>query len=322
MTFWGNYLDHGLLGYGTNRAGKPDGLTDNAYIRREWQGGIELVAMMLEYHAHSRDAEFRDQTLLPFAAEIITFFDQHWPRGEDGKIRMNPSQALETWWNCTNPMPEVAGLRFVLPQLIELTHDAEQKAAWRKTLNDLPPIPIGEADGERFLLPAEKFASRQNMENPELYAVFPYRLYGVGKPDLAVALNTWPRRNHKGTGGWFQDAIHAARLGLTDQARHYVTSNFRGTSPGSRFPAMWAPNFNWMPDQDHGSVTLIALQMMLLQTDGDKIYLLPAWPKDWDVSFKLHSPQNTTIEGVYRNRKLEALKVNPESRRKDVVIGL
>ena len=35
------------------------------------------------------------------------------------------------------------------------------------------------------------------------------------------------------------------------------------------------------------TVAMIALQRMLLQYDGDEIYLLPAWPKDWDVEFKL-----------------------------------
>jgi len=64
------------------------------------------------------------------------------------------------------------------------------------------------------------------------------------------------------------------------------------------------------------------LQEMLVQPGtGGKILLLPAWPKDWNVDFKLHVPQNTTVEGVYRAGKLEQLKVIPESRRKDVVIS-
>jgi hypothetical protein len=60
---------------------------------------------------------------------------------------------------------------------------------------------------------------------------------------------------------------------------------------------------------------------MLLQTDGRQIFLLPAWPKDWDVEFKLHAPQKTLVEGTYRNGKLASLHVTPESRRRDVVIG-
>lgn len=65
-----------------------------------------------------------------------------------------------------------------------------------------------------------------------------------------------------------------------------------------------------------------ALQRMLVQYEGDKILLLPAWPKDWNVSFKLHAPKGTTIEGVYSDGKLDLLKIVPESRRADVEVGV
>ena len=81
---------------------------------------------------------------------------------------------------------------------------------------------------------------------------------------------------------------------------------------------MWT-GFDWIPDQDHGVNILTTLQYMLLQSDGRKLYVLPAWPKNWDVSFKLHAPYNTTVEGQFKAGKLEQLKVTPESRRKDVV---
>ena len=110
-----------------------------------------------------------------------------------------------------------------------------------------------------------------------------------------------------------------AFLGEATQARDNVVQRARSKHGESRFPTFWGPNFDWVPDQDHGSVLLIALQSMLLQADGRKIYLLPAWPKDWDCEFKLHAPYNTTVEGVIKAGKLEKLKVTPESRAKDVV---
>jgi hypothetical protein len=58
---------------------------------------------------------------------------------------------------------------------------------------------------------------------------------------------------------------------------------------------------------------------MLMQIRGDQLLLFPAWPKDWDVNFKLHAPRNTIIEGVYRNGKMERLEVTPERRAKNVV---
>ncbi len=64
-----------------------------------------------------------------------------------------------------------------------------------------------------------------------------------------------------------------------------------------------------------------ACQAMLMQTDGEKIFLLPAWPADWDCEFKLHAPHKTTVEGRVRGGKVVDLKVTPESRRKDVVLS-
>jgi hypothetical protein len=54
---------------------------------------------------------------------------------------------------------------------------------------------------------------------------------------------------------------------------------------------------------------MMGLQQKLLQFEGDRILLLPAWPRDWDVSFKLHAPQGTTVEGVWREGKWERLEI-------------
>ena len=82
---------------------------------------------------------------------------------------------------------------------------------------------------------------------------------------------------------------------------------------------MWRPNFDWIPNQDHGGAGMIALQAMLLQMAGDKILLLPAWQKDWDVEFKLHALRQTVIKAKYIGGKMLELSADPTERRKDVV---
>ena len=57
-----------------------------------------------------------------------------------------------------------------------------------------------------------------------------------------------------------------------------------------------------------------------LRKGEDRIRLLPAWPKEWDVDFKLHAPCRTVVEGSVRGGEVRELKVTPESRRKDVVV--
>ena len=71
---------------------------------------------------------------------------------------------------------------------------------------------------------------------------------------------------------------------------------------------------------DHGGSTSIALQRMVMQCEGEKILLFPAWPSEWDVTFKLHAPQNTIVEGELKSGKLERLRVTPSVRSADVVV--
>lgn len=57
---------------------------------------------------------------------------------------------------------------------------------------------------------------------------------------------------------------------------------------------------------------------MLIQTVGDKIHLLPCWPKDKDVCFKLHAPKKKHYGkiGVYQWENHEAECESPKEREK------
>jgi hypothetical protein len=90
---------------------------------------------------------------------------------------------------------------------------------------------------------------------------------------------------------------------------------------GVRIRDLSGLGFDWRPDHCHGGVGLIALQAMLMQCEDEKIILFPAWPETWDVSFKLHAPYQTTVERVYRNGRLKRIKVEPESRGKDMILS-
>jgi len=224
----------------------------------------------------------------------------------------------------TNPLPEISGLKVLIPRLLKLPKEKitqTQREAWRRLLNDLPDVPMKQQGGKRFLLPAETFKNGANFENPELYAVFPYRMYTLlngSKEELDVAHETWRRRRFKFARGWAQNAIQAAYLGITEDAQKCVVSHCRYPN-GCRFLSLWGPTGDWLPDQCHGSVILIALQRMLMQCEGKKIMLLPAWPEEWDVDFKLQAPYETTVEVKVRKGEIVDLKVLPKSRRIDIV---
>ncbi len=319
--FWGDMFSE-VYGWKPWKERK-DKLQVNRYHKWEWVGGLELVWMMLEYYEYTLDENFLKEKILPAARDILAFFDEHYGRDEKGKLLMHPAQALETWWDCTNPMPEIAGLRAVAGRLLSLPKrlsTPKQRAFWKKILDETPPLPTRTVKGKTMLAPAEKFAMKRNIENPELYAVFPFRLVALGRPGLDLGIQAIHHRWDRGASGWRQDDIFMACLGLAEEARKNVAARASRWNRDSRFPGFFGPNYDWVPDQDHGGVLMKALQAMLLQADGRKILILPAWPEEWDVDFKLHAPFRTVVRGRVAGGKVVELEVDPPSRAKDVVL--
>ena len=89
---------------------------------------------------------------------------------------------------------------------------------------------------------------------------------------------------------------------------------------GMRTPVFWGPGHDWTPDHNWGGSGMIQLQEMLLQTDGDLIYLLPCWDKNVDVTFRLHAPKNTVVACTYRDGKVASLHVTPVERQRDLIL--
>jgi len=264
---------------------------------------------------------------VPFIESCLTFYDEHYQqlakqRGtkafdEKGHYILYPSSACETYKMTYNSTTVISALKVILGRLLELPATylaADQREKWATMLKRVPPVPVQTIGGHTTLAPAVAWARIQNSEAPQLYPVYPWGLYGVGKPDLDIARNTWmydslvvKYRSHV---GWRQHNIFAARLGLTAEAAELTRLKFADAN--HRFPTFWGPGFDWTPDHNWGGSAMIGLQEMLMQVDGKRIYLLPAWPTDWNASFKLHAPYNTIVEGRVENGKLKNLVVTPQ----------
>ncbi|MBK8100375.1 MAG: hypothetical protein IPK26_25030 [Planctomycetes bacterium] len=290
-----------------------------------WNQGPELVALMLDRHDYAPDAAFVRNRLVPFATAMLAWFDHRFPRDEQGRLLLTPTQSIETYWHgVANDLPTVVGLHDVLERLLRLPGDLvadAQRESWRKLHAILPAVPLRGDGDARVIAPAERFDDRRsNCENPELYAVWPFRRFGLGRPDLEVAQRTFSSRHEKMTHGWTQDGQQAALLGLVDEASSNLLAKVANHNRAFRSPVMWGPNFDWLPDQCHGSNLLITTQCMLLQPVGERLLLLPCWPPPWNVSFRLHAPRATVVELDYRDGKVARLDVTPAERRATVVL--
>ena len=307
------------------------GVEYNAWLEYEWDTILEFCQMILETKNYT-NADITPY--LPLIESSLTFFDEHYRqlasrRGRkaldgNGQLVLFPGSACETYKMTNNASSTIAALRTVL----------ENYGKKDEMLKTIPPIPLryieikdslnptASPELKQTISPAVSWERINNVETPQLYPVFPWRIYGVGKENLELARNTYfydPEaikfRSHV---GWKQDNIWAACLGLTEEAKRLTLAKL--SNGPHRFPAFWGPGYDWTPDHNWGGSGMIGLQEMLLQTNGEQILLFPAWSKEWDIHFKLHAPGETIVEATLKDGKVTDLKVLPESRKKDIII--
>ena len=307
------------------------GMEYNAWLEYEWDTVLEFCQMMLQQKNYvATDIKKYN----PFILSCLRFFDEHYQylakqRGRkaldgDGKLVLYPGSGAETYKMTYNANSTISALKVITEQLLMLSENdlSKEEVEYLKAFqNRIPALNFREIDGHKTLAPAKHWERINNSEVPQLYSVFPWKIHGLGKADLDIAQNTWyydsdalKFRSHV---GWKQDNIFAARLGLTKEAAKYNLLKMANSE--RRFPAFWGPGFDWVPDHNWGGSGMIGMQEMLLQTNGDTIYLFPAWPKDWNVHFKLHAPKNTVVEVQLENGKLTLLEVFPKERKQDII---
>lgn len=305
--------------YGTKHPKWFDkGLEYNAWLEYEWDTVLEFCQMILQSHSYADIDISKYESLI---SESLHFFDNHYRylashRGRkeldgDGKLILFPASGCETYKMATDPASTIAALQTVLH-------------TWGKDstmLARIPQIPLHVVSGDTLIAPARTWERINNVETPQLYPVFPWRIYGVGRENLDIARNTYlydrDAVKNRSYIGWKQDNIWAACLGLTDEASKLIKLKLHN-GPW-RFPAFWGPGYDWAPDHNWGGSGMIGLQEMLMQEANGKIFLFPAWPKSWNVHFKMHASKNTTVEAELKNGKVVLLKVDPQTRVNDVV---
>jgi len=309
---------------------------------------VETAAIMCEYYEHTKDTKFLNEILLPSAEEFLKFYELHYPkRDANGIMQMEGVGCAETYQGVTNPCTEIGCIKYVLTKLLSFEINESRRKQWSNLLKAMPGVPLRTIRGLDLLAVGDVYKpGRVNCESPELYSIYPFRQVWLGKPALlsnarqsyhvrTISLDGTNDDQGTETGGWQSSPVQAAYLGLPREAARLASINFNdqfihwndniaiGTPfpnrPRARFPAFWECKMDGTPDNDHGANSVNTLQSMLLQSDGNQIFLLPAWPENWDVKFKLCAANNTTIECEYRDGKVQSLKVTPESRRADIV---
>lgn len=292
--------------YGKHKPGDDPGMDRNAWLEYQWDTALEFCSMIMQAHKYSGMdiAEYE-----PLIRQTLIFFDEHYqyiakklgvkPLNADGKLMLYPSSGCETYKMAYNPSSVIAALKTVTEQWIEYKGDS-----LNNFLSRIPPIPLRTIEGDTCIAPAIVWARIQNIETPQLYPIFPWRVYGMGRDNLHIARNTYLKDPHAvemhSTKGWKQDNIWAACLGLTDEA--FKLNKEKLADGPYRFPAFWDPGYDWAPDCNKGGASMIGMQEMLLQEKPDGgLLLFPAWPKNINAKFRLKATDGRTVEAEIKN---------------------
>lgn len=309
-----NTCDHGW----DNQTGVPV-----PQIKYLFSNNLEIALMILEYHEFT-GADISEY--MEFIVGTVMFYDGFYPQNDEhGKMIMYPANALETYHVVKNPIDGIAGLRCLLPRLLDLKEEyvsGEQKIRLKKLLERVPPIKTKIFNDEEIIAYADTESDIHNCELPEMYTVFPYDIYGIGKENIELAKRTIRNSFHteemKTHISWHYTGIEYARLGMLPEAIEFLGRKM--ANGPHRFPAFWGPGHDWTPDHNWGGTGEIQMQEMLMQTRGDKIYLFPCWPMEYDVRFKMHAPQKTIVSCSLKGGVIEQLEVFPKEREKDIII--
>lgn len=319
-----------------------NGLCGAQHLTYHFSMMLDQAWMALEAHSILGVSIAKD---LKWIVGTILFYDSYYRAenrrrtgkelGADGKLVLFPTNTLEFASGAVNAVDAVCGMKRITAALLslpELEEDTRRKL--ETILPTIPDIPVGVREGKTSILPAVTFENQYNIWEPaEMVAAYPYKLVGVTHPEtLQLLRDTYasvPQERAKfcmQDYSWMPNVANVAAMADVDEARKRVIYKMANTeAPQARFPAFFGPGHDWMPDHNWGGSGMVGIQEMLVAADpyGDgKIYLLPAWPREWSVNFKLHAPSNTVIECSYSDGKIQKLKVTPEYRLKDVVVML
>lgn len=327
----------GLDSLGTN----ADGRCNRRHLSYHYTSGMEFALMMLELERYTGKAY---PGYHEGAKGVIRYYDQYYqkahaknsghPLNEAGHLVIYPSDACEPYHGCTNNTDVLAGLHALTSGLLNLpagTLSMAERVYFEEFQKRIPPFGMKEKDGRKYFAAADSWEwvhNSLNMDFPQMYVCFPFNILSLGRSDMALAKNTFelsavnPAVQHQNQ-AWYQTAINYARMGDVPQARKLVLEKLlhrseRFSTFFQTFYSNGKPNFGHTPDMDQCGTSMIGLQEMLMQTDGKRILLAPAWPADWDCEFKLHAPYETTVEGRISQGKVTVIRVTPESRRGDI----
>ncbi len=313
-----------------------------------WQGGSGwLCHTVWEYYEYTLDKKYLKDTALPLIEKAAEFYNDILYESKDGSLCVSPSTSPENTFFNNGKEISVAKSSVITDTIVldvfknylkccdELGERSNLYNEISEKITRIKPFKTG-SDGRLLEWESEYREKSVNHRHlSHLIGLFPFDIINERTmPDIVEACRrSLEKRGDEGTGwslAWkinlwarLKDGNRALKL-LNMQlnpVKSQKNSSLNYGGGGGTYPNMLDAHPPFQIDGNFGSAS--GINEMLLQSDSENIYLLPALPDCWSNGFVkgLREKGNITVDIFWQNNKVADYKIHGDLNGKKVVFN-
>ncbi len=311
----------------TDKGGGAFGHTSHIFSR-----GAKIAYQYWMQYEYTLDKHWLKSKAYPMIKGIAEFYRNFPNLGKeaDGKYHIRHINDNESIWDGHNTIEEMASMYGILPVAIRASEileiDADLRKDWKELLVNLSPMPVLVTEGKqiwgRSLEPiGQGMASRP--PDPNTMPVWFFDLCNLeSSPEMLIIANNtfdsyFPNGINKGTGVHVLSKLPVAGsiLGRKESTRWLIPNQVSTSESDVMANRMdLREGYQTTGVQRLGRVA-DALHLALLQSSPSgpgkepAIRLFPAWPEEWDGSFKLLARGGFIVSSSFNNGQIEFAEI-------------
>lgn len=312
-----------------------------------WQGGSGwLCHSLFEYYEYTGDRKFLSDFALPILKKACEFYSDILTDIGDGKLSVCPATSPENTFKCNEKAVSVAKSSTIMDTIVldcfenylkgceEVGISGDFTEKLKEQIKNIKPFKIG-SKGQLLEWDDEyKECDKHHRHVSHLIGLHPFSIINKNDtPELFDACKkTLEIRGDAGTGWSLAWKINFhARLRNAQKAYDLLNlqlspvksrrkSDFNYGDGGGTYPNLFDAHPPFQIDGNFGAAS--GINEMLVQSDGESIYLLPALPSEWkEGSVKgFRVKGNAKIDFSWKDGRITDYKLHSENEKLKVII--